>query len=182
MSWLNRCVMTRVSRAAIVGATLGLVGVSLMYMAGYRVNTSESIRVGVYRVTTESAVKGDYVIFCPPARDLFFVALKRGYIDAGFCPGGLGQMMKRILAAKGDSVEIAPQGVIVNGTLLPHSAPIGADAHGRRLPSLIGAHYTLGARDFLLMTDINPASFDGRYFGPLSTDQIEAVIKPVITW
>ena len=42
--------------------------------------------------------------------------------------------------------------------------------------------YTLGSEEVLLMSDYNPASFDGRYFGPLSKTTIQSVIVPVITW
>ena len=72
-----------------------------------------------------------YVIFCPPKRDVFDVAKERGYIGAGFCPGGYGYMMKRVFAAKDDVVVVADDGVRVNGELLPFSAPLKSDKAGR---------------------------------------------------
>jgi conjugative transfer signal peptidase TraF len=108
-------------------------------------------------------------------------AKERGYIGAGFCPGGFGYMMKRILAAKNDIVAINDEGVWVNGELLPLSVPRKADIAGRALPQLHVDRYTLGEAELLLMSDVSDISFDGRYLGPVNRSQIKAVIRPVIT-
>ena len=41
---------------------------------------------------------------------------------------------------------------------------------------------TLKDNQVLLMSDYNPLSFDGRYFGPINRAQIRSVIRPVLTW
>jgi conjugative transfer signal peptidase TraF len=153
----------------------------LVYAAGIRLNTTPSIPVGVYRLTDERIVKGSYVLFCPPPATVFDMAKARGYLGAGFCPGGYGQMMKKILAVKDDVVAIGINGVQVNGQLLPLSVPIKADGAGRPLPGY-EASWTLGSAEVLVMSDSNRGSFDGRYFGPIQRSQIEGVIRPVFTW
>ena len=165
----------------IVGTTALLLGVGC-YSAGARVNTTKSIPVGLYWLTEEPVEKGAYVIFCPPQVGVFDDAKERGYIGAGFCPGGYGFMMKRVLAAKDDAVAVADDGVRVNGELLPLSAPIKADKAGRPLPRYQSNSYTLGNSEVLLMSDVSATSFDGRYFGPINRSQIKTVIRPVITW
>ncbi|MBD4272924.1 conjugative transfer signal peptidase TraF, partial [Xanthomonas citri pv. citri] len=80
-----------------------------------RLNTSKSIPLGLYWTSSAPVTKGEYVIFCPPQRPVFDDARERGYIGSGFCPGNYGYMMKRVLAAKGDTVSVTPQGVTVNG-------------------------------------------------------------------
>jgi conjugative transfer signal peptidase TraF len=76
---------------------------------------------------------------------VFDDAKERGYIGAGFCTGGYGYMMKRVLAAKDDAVTpSADDGVRVNGELLPLSKPIKADKAGRPLPRFQATSYTLG--------------------------------------
>jgi conjugative transfer signal peptidase TraF len=91
-------------------------------------------------------------------------------------------MMKRILAAEGDTVAIGTDGVRVDGVLLPFSAPLTADVAGRALPRLRTERYVLGASEVLLMSDVSRTSFDARYFGPVSRTQIRTVIVPVFTW
>lgn len=165
----------------IVGAAVLLAGVGL-YSAGARVNTTKSIPVGIYWMTDAPVEKGAYVVFCPPQVGVFDDAKERGYIGAGFCPGGYGFMMKRVLAAKDDQVAVTNDGVTVNGQLLPLSAPLATDKAGRQLPRYQATHYTLGNSELLLMSDVSGTSFDGRYYGPISRNQIKGVIRPVVTW
>ena len=169
-----------------VGTAYGGAGLLLLgficYAAGARINTTKSIPPGVYWTATKAAAKGDYVLFCPPALPQFDVAKERGYIPAGFCPGDYGYMMKRVLAAKGDAIAVADDGVRVNGHLLPDSVLRKADRGGRPLPRYQDNNYTLTEQQVLLMADANPLSFDSRYFGPIQLSQIKTVIVPVFTW
>jgi conjugative transfer signal peptidase TraF len=109
-------------------------------------------------------------------------AKQRGYLAAGFCPGGYGYMMKRILAVKGDAVSIAADGVRVNQRLLPYSAPLAEDLAGQPLPRYRAAQFVLGSSQVLLMSDVSGTSFDARYFGPVDRTQIQTALTPVITW
>ena len=165
--------------SAVVGASL-LALVALTWPV--RINTTKSIPVGFYWMTSDPVKKGSYVIFCPPETELFETAKARGYIGAGFCPGGYGYMMKRVAAVKGDAVVIAADGVHVNGELLPLSVPRAADKAGRPIPRSKTDRYTLGASELLLMSDVSGTSFDGRYFGPIHRKQVQGVIRPILTW
>jgi conjugative transfer signal peptidase TraF len=109
------------------------------------------------------------------------MAKDRGYLSAGFCPGGYGHLMKKILAAKNDFVAIGKDGVQVNGRLLALSEPFQADGAGRALPHYM-ASWVLGRDEFLLMSDSNSGSFDGRYFGSINRQHIEGVLRPIFTW
>lgn len=106
----------------------------LCFVAGGRFNASHSIPLGLYWLADVPMKKGEYVIFCPPESALFDEARERGYIGAGFCPGGYGFMMKRILAISYDRITTGLKGVSVNGTFLPFSARMEADKAGRPLP------------------------------------------------
>ncbi|WP_020405853.1 conjugative transfer signal peptidase TraF [Hahella ganghwensis] len=167
---------------------VALVGIFLMllaagcYAAGVRINTTKSIPLGIYWVSKEPIHKGAYVLFCPPDTSAFSTARDRGYIGAGYCPGGYGYMMKRILAAKGDSVSITPEGVTVNGELLKLSKVLQSDKAKRPLPHFYITDYRLEDSELLLMSDVSAISFDGRYFGPIERSQVETVIKPVFIW
>jgi len=153
----------------------------LAYATGVRLNTTPSIPVGVYRLTNEPVVKGAYVLFCPPPAPVFAMAKARGYLGAGFCPGGYGQLMKKILAVQDDVVTIGTDGVEINGQQLPLSEPSKFDGGGRPLPDYKTSR-VLNSTEVLVMSDSNRGSFDGRYFGPIQRSQIEGVIRPVVTW
>lgn len=171
-----------------IGATVGIMGVSLLalsavaYVSGARINTTKSIPVGLYWTNSAPIEKGAYVLFCPPKTGIFDTAKERGYIGAGFCPGDYGYMMKRILAAKNDTVSASNEGVRVNNKLLPLSTPRPTDLGGRLLPHFKIDNYTLNENELLLMSDVSASSFDGRYFGLVDRSQIRTVLRPVITW
>ncbi|MES2264558.1 MAG: conjugative transfer signal peptidase TraF [Pseudomonadota bacterium] len=166
---------------AISALALILLGAFLRWI-GARINSSASIPLGLYWKIDAPIEKGAYVMFCPPQVSIFDDARRRGYIGAGFCPGGYGYVMKKVLAATGDLVTVAGDGVRVNGKLLPLSIPLHADGNGRLLPRFQADSYVLSEYQLLLMSDINPKSFDARYFGPVQRMQVREVIKPVLVW
>jgi conjugative transfer signal peptidase TraF len=163
------------------GAAIACAFVLTLAAAGARVNTSGSIPVGLYWTSDALVEKGAYVLFCPPQLGVFSMARERGYIGAGFCPGNYGYMMKRILAAKNDTVAVTDDGVSVNGFLLRNSKPVKADKAGRPLPHY-RASFTLKDSELLLMSDSIDIGFDARYFGPIDHSHIKSVIYPVFTW
>ncbi len=153
----------------------------LVYAAGIRINTTPSLPLGVYQLTNELLVKGAYVLFCPPPTAIFTMARARGYVGAGYCPGGYGHLMKRLVASKDDTVIINAEGVLINDRLLPSSAAIQKDGLGRELPHYEGS-WVLGDYEVLLMSDSHKGAFDGRYFGSIQLSQIEGVLRPLFTW
>ncbi len=178
---MNRHLSRLAAVAAAGGAAFLVLGV-VCYAVGARINTTKSIPVGLYWSSSAPVGKGAYVMFCPPQANLFDAAKALGYIGAGFCPGGYGYMMKKVLAAKADAITVAADGVRVNGDLLPLSAPISSDKAGHALPRYQVNSYELRSSEVLLMSDVSATSFDARYFGPINISQIKTVIVPVITW
>lgn len=166
---------------SVGGITLLLLGATCQ-MAGARINTSKSIPVGLYWTTHAPMEKGAYVLFCPPPSGVFNEARERGYIGAGFCPGGYGYLMKQVAATARDTVTVTSEGVRINGERWPQSMPRFADKAGRRLARFQADGYVLGHAEVLLMSNGSPTSFDGRYFGPVSRAQLETAIKPMLTW
>jgi len=113
---------------------------------------------------------------------IFRLAKERGNLAAGPGPAGTCGLTKQIVAVGGDRVAIDREGVWVNGILLKNSAPRLTDEAGQLMPACYLSDYTLRVDEVLLMSDHDPASFDGRYFGPLPKTTIQSVIMPVITW
>jgi len=177
---MNRPSYATVGRYAACGAVGAMVAMLSVAAIGFRLNTTPSIPLGIYRAIGGAAQKGDIVAFCPPNTPTFIEALHRGYIEHGDCPSGSYEMLKRILAAKGDRVEVSPDGVRINGRFVAQSAPQLADGMGRPLPQL-NTDWTLEDGEYVVMGD-GPDSFDSRYYGPIHARQISAAIKPVVTW
>ena len=159
-----------------------IVGFVTLYVAGVRVNTTKSIPVGFYQIIKKDPQIGDYVIFCPPNTAIFQEAKDRGYINVGNCEGELGYMMKKILAAKKNHVEITADGVVVDGVILPYSKSYTKDKAGRALQPYQMEGRELDNDELLLMSDVNPSSFDARYFGIIDVKQVDGVIKPIFVW
>lgn len=173
---------SKIIRNLSIAVVAAFVFLAFVYGAGVRVNATKSIPLGIYWITGEPVTKNVYVIFCPPTEESFLEARKRGYLAAGFCDGELGYMMKKVLAAKGDTVLFSESGVQVNGETLPLSARMPADKFGRAMPFPTPGPHLLKEGDLLLMSDVNPKSFDSRYFGLVNRKQIKSVITPIFTW
>ena len=109
------------------------------------------------------------------------MALARHYIGTGDCPGGYGKLLKRVFAQAGDTVSIGEFGIHVNGELLPNSAQVKADIGGHVMPQY-RLETVLDDSEYLLLSDLNPNSFDARYFGLIAHVQIKHVVEPLYTW
>jgi conjugative transfer signal peptidase TraF len=145
---------------------------------GLRYNSTDSMPHGWYRIVDSGAHarRGDLVIVAPPHTVAFGYAFQRGYFKESDL------LLKRLVAVSGDRLDIDAQGVRVNGVPLPNSRPKARDEAGRPLPQVYLPDYPLQDGEVLLMSDYSPESYDGRYFGPISRDQIRAVVMPVWTW
>lgn len=151
-------------------------------VSGIYINTTPSLPVGLYKIVDARVGKGAYVSFCPPQDEVFDMAMARRYIGTGSCLGGYGMLLKRVFAVAGDRVSIGGAGIRVNGALLPNSAQISADIDGHRMPQYRLREKMLGDAEYLLMSDVNPNSFDARYFGLIAGWQIQHVVEPFFTW
>lgn len=119
-------------------------------------NVSASAPRGLYLVGDPEGVGvGDMVIAHVPGRWRPLAALRR-YLPANV------PLVKRVAAGPGDIVCAADKSILVNGRRIAERRAV--DALGRRLPWWTGCVALGEGALFLLMDD--PASFDGRYFGP----------------
>lgn len=176
-----KSLIRRIPYYVSVSALIFLLFSAACYAIGLRVNTTKSIPLGLYLTQSSTPKKGDYVIICPPQSPVFLEAKKRGYLEAGLCPGELSYMMKKILAAKKDEVDISIDGVKVNGEFLPGSKPFLEDKFGRKMP-IPSTNVVLNDSEVLLMGDVSSKSFDARYFGIIEKTQIKSVIHPILIW
>ncbi len=156
------------------------IALSLMVM-GFRINTTDSIPVGLYRITNTKNLKNSFVIFCPDDSQAFRIANDRGYIGSGLCPGGYGYLMKKVVAIKDDIISVTSKGVYVNQKIIPFSKPKIKDGINRRLPQCKVLNYQIKEDEVMTMTNQSEWSFDGRYYGPISLGQIKGTMIPIWT-
>lgn len=155
--------------------------VAFMNQAGFLINTTPSMPMGLWRVKPVMAPfwRNQAISICPNNSALFKLARTRGYIPAGNCPGRYESMLKTVAAIPGDTVTISNLGIQVNGKMLVNSTSKAFDAAGRYLPRLNPGRYQVALGTLRLISSHNPNSFDSRYFGPLPTKNIRGVADPV---
>ena len=120
-------------------------------------NASASAPIGLYAVAPRHPlVAGDMVIvrLAEPVRGL---AARRHYLPANV------PLVKRIAGVPRDTVCAYGPTISVNGKPMAQRMP--RDRTGRPMPWWTGCVTLRDDALFLMMAD-NPASFDGRYFGP----------------
>jgi conjugative transfer signal peptidase TraF len=174
--------LTRRAKYVIVIGSAVVAALIVAQQAGIRLNTTKSYPPGFYLLTDAPIEKGALVIFCPSDTPVFREARARGYIGPGFCPGGYGYMIKKIVASARDHVTMSTDGVSVNDTPVPNSRPMAMDKEGRPLSLQPLSNMELNNRMVLLMSDYSPKSFDGRYFGLVERSSIISTVRPLLTW
>ncbi len=141
-------------------------------------NPSDSVAVGWYRVDplgngTDSLPRPlsvDSIVLTALPPDAAALAAQRGYLPARV------PLLKRVGA-------VAPQEVCITGRVVridgvPSAAVLPADRWGRPLPSWQQCRH-LEPGELFLLSATNPASFDSRYFGPVSASAVIGVAQPV---
>src|SRR5205823_10028437 len=112
------------------GSGLGMLAGAAVY-TGLRVNTSYSLALGIYVRTTDPNAR--LIEFCP-VEPFASESSERGYRTHGTaCADGAVPLLKPIVAVAGDRVVLSAEGMRVNGSLLPKTAPLFRDAAGRSL-------------------------------------------------
>jgi conjugative transfer signal peptidase TraF len=167
-----------VKRLTLVAGAVLFGAFQLGGVVGLRINASPSLLVGLYM--TSSQPDANLVEFCPGEPFASF-AIVRGYRDAGVCRDGAAPLMKPIVAHAGDVVDMSGQGIAVNGSLLPNTAPRTTDSHGRPLAAWPSGRYTVAPDTVWLASSHHPRSFDSRYFGPIPVSSIRNRVRPLLT-
>lgn len=172
---MSRRFALAVCTAAITIATT----TAVLHGAGWRINTSPSVPVGLWLLEQPAGIgRGQVVAICPPASPPFLEARARGYFVDGDCSSGTEPLLKPIAAVAGDTVEVTGRAVVVNGQPLANSAPLAADGAGRPMPAVRHVHQVPAGMVWVVSSH-HAGSFDSRYFGPLPVSAIQAAARPV---
>ena len=159
-------------------ATLGIAGIGLMLLLstaflGPRLvwNASASAPTGLYLRVDAVPQTGDFALIRTPVtvREL---AARRGYLPLNV------PMVKQIAARSGDTICAVGRAILINGDEV--ATRLAMDRQRRPLPSWTGCR-RLGHEEFFPLMRNARASFDGRYFGPVTRKSILGRLIPLWT-
>ncbi|OZI30028.1 peptidase [Bordetella genomosp. 10] len=172
-------------RTRIVVATLAAIGFAALAWAAFvsplprlTYNPSDSVAVGWYRIAPfdprtaplPRPLSVDSIVLVPLPATAAALAAQRGYLPTRV------PLLKRVGAVPPQHVCIVAGQVRIDD--VPVAAVLPADRIGRPLPSLqLCRHLEPG--ELFLLSVTNPASFDSRYFGPVSASTVIGIAHPV---
>ena len=170
----------RIDLAALAAGGLAALAWAAFVQPAVRIvyNPSDSVPIGWYRIEprqhrADSLPRplsvGSIVLTSLPA-DAAALAAQRGYLPSHV------PLLKRVGAVAPQHVCIANGGVRIDG--VPVAAVLRADRWGRPLPSWPQCRQ-LAQGELFLLSATNPASFDSRYFGPVSASAVIGVAQPI---
>ena len=156
------------------GAALGLLLAPAVVPSRLRLvwNVSASVPVGLYRLVPVAILRvGDLVAVRPSPGLASFMAARR-YVEAGAL------LVKPVAAVAGQRVCRSGAVVTLDGVAV--ATALVADRMRRPLPVWTGCRRLRRGDVFLLVPGV-PASFDSRYFGPVSATTIVGRAVPLWT-
>ena len=159
---------------ALIGAVVAVGAARL----GIGFNFSQSAPRGIYQIVGQAPTRGALIAACLPTAVADF-GRARGYLGAGDCPGGTQPVLKTVGAVAGDRIELAPDGVAVNGIHVLARAIETRDSAARALPHVAFGSYRVAADEVWLL-GLHGRSWDSRYFGPIPLEAVLGVARPVL--
>ena len=168
MTGHSATLIAMIAGVAVVSSTIGTKPVPWLVW-----NASESVPIGLYAVQpVHEFMVTDLVVAMPPEPLASLLA------EGGYLPRGV-PLIKRILALRGQTVCRNKLLISVDG--IEMGAARERDHRGRLLPVWRGCR-VLGQGQVFLMNWDQPASLDGRYFGPIPLSAILGRAEPLWTF
>ncbi|CAP44918.1 S26 family signal peptidase [Bordetella petrii] len=135
-------------------------------------NASDSVPRGFYVIHAQPPRVGDTILTRLPG-DAARRAAERGYLPAGV------PLIKPIAAGYGDHVCVRNGIVRINGRVVTRT--LTHDRQGRPMSAWPGCRL-LTIHEWFLLGTTHPASFDSRYFGPVTHAAAYGVAVPLWVW
>jgi conjugative transfer signal peptidase TraF len=146
-----------------------------------RFNLTDSMPHGLYLAAPalRPPRRGDLVALCLP-EPFAQLARARRYIGGGDCPDRAAVLIKPVGAVAGDAVVVSAAGIAVNGAR-PEYRPLAQDSAGRPLVPHPAGLYRVAPGEIWVLSDHTKLSFDSRYIGPVPTDHVIGLMRPLTT-
>jgi len=136
-------------------------------------NPSDSAPRGWYRASSSGVLHVGGFVLALLSTETAALAAERHYLPEGI------PLLKRIGAMSPQTVCVQDRIVSIDG--VPSATALMADWVGRRLPVWSQCR-RLHDGELFLLSATNSASFDSRYFGPVSTSAVIGIATPLGTW
>ena len=171
--------MSRSLHPRITALLLTVVGLAFLTCAGFErptprliYNASDSVPVGWYRIGSSGALHVGGIVLARLSAAPAAFAARRGYLPMRI------PLLKRIGA-------MAPQVVCVRDGIvridsIRVAVTLAVDGSGRPLTAWPQCR-RLRSDELFLLSTTNPASFDSRYFGPVTTSAVIGQARPLWT-
>jgi conjugative transfer signal peptidase TraF len=156
-----------------IGVTLLTLTMRAKPMPRFVWNASESVPIGLYSVEPVGQLAVTNLVVVVPPQSLAAFLAERGYLPLGV------PLIKRVLALPGQSVCRNERTITVDG--IEMGTALAHDRRGRALPVWKGCRAIAQGEIFLMNWD-EPASLDGRYFGPIPVSAIVGRANPLWTF
>jgi conjugative transfer signal peptidase TraF len=153
--------------AALVWSSLHTANALIVY------NPSESVPRGWYRIGAADALHVGSVVLVRLPAEAAALAAQRGYLHEHI------PLLKTIGATSPQQVCIEKNIVLVEGVAV--TAIRTTDGQGRPLSAWQPCR-RLHDGELFLLSVTHPASFDSRYFGPITASAVIGSAQPVWTW
>jgi conjugative transfer signal peptidase TraF len=161
-----------------VSTTSALAAVKL----GLRLNVTGSMPMGLYRIVESgprAIHRGSVVAVCAPAAAAE-VGRRRGYLSVGPCSHDSELLLKMVVGVAGDDVTLTSDAAFVNGCPLPNGRPLALDRSSRRVVHWRFGRSRVPPSKIWVYAD-NERSWDSRYWGPVSVQNVVAIAAPLLT-
>jgi conjugative transfer signal peptidase TraF len=146
---------------------------------GFYRNLTPSLPEGLYQIVQPG--ESNLIVFCPSGFASSF-SIERGYRLDGNCPDRHAPLLKPIVAQAGDTVNVQPTGISVNGTRLAKSQQYTIDSLHRPLPRYPAGTYIVQSGAVWVISSYSSTSFDSRYYGPINLSEVVHYVKPYVTY
>lgn len=170
----------RASALILVGSAFCLALLAAGFSGSVRINGTASGAIGLWRIVplTSRLQVGETVFVCLPQGKVMDEGRRRGYLRPGLCPGGVGPLIKTIVAVEGQSVAVTDH-LSIDGRVLAHSELLAVDGRGRVLQRDSGGMVPKGK---IYLHSPFRASWDSRYFGPVSQSAVLGLAEEILTY
>ncbi len=143
----------------------------------FTINYSNSFPVGLYfNRNFKDIERGKLYIFCPEYNEYMKFAEQNGFwLGLDKSCGRTPKYLKKALGLPYDKVIIKDNGVYINGQLILNTEIILKNkAYNKDI------EFILEADEYFMLSDYNKYSYDSRYFGIVSKNQIKKEVRLII--
>ena len=166
----------------VVAVLVIITPLALMGIFHMRFNFTPSMPIGFYYQVAHPGIlkRGQTVEVCLP-KITGEQGLQRGYLNKGFCEGGFESVIKELIATPGDAVQITKEGIWVN-QIFYYAPFMHLDMNGQPMSSYPVKNIKSTNQYWLYGANDPEYSWDSRFYGGVDRENIQGVIRPLITF